>query len=63
VEPEAVEKEFMDRFHGFIHLPHITMMLKMEQLTLVVVAVADAGVRIRLLQVVMVQVEKVLRGT
>tara|TARA_B100001964_G_scaffold220351_1_gene263325 strand:- start:99 stop:242 length:144 start_codon:yes stop_codon:yes gene_type:complete len=47
----------MERFHGLIHLPHITMMLEMEQLTLVVLVVADASVAIRLLQVVMVQVE------
>jgi hypothetical protein len=54
VVPEAVEKVLMDRLmrRMVIHLPHITMMLKMEQLTLVVEVVADAQVRIRLLQVV-----------
>tara|TARA_Y100000310_G_scaffold299920_1_gene335170 strand:- start:50 stop:214 length:165 start_codon:yes stop_codon:yes gene_type:complete len=53
----------MERLRGeVIHLPHITMMLEMVQLTLVVVVVADNLVAIRILQVVMVQVEKVPRG-
>tara|TARA_Y100000310_G_scaffold223843_1_gene225711 strand:- start:44 stop:292 length:249 start_codon:yes stop_codon:yes gene_type:complete len=64
VVPEAVEEVVMDRLmrRMVIHLPHITMMLEMEQLTLVVVVVADVVGHILILQVVMVQVEKAPRG-